>query len=345
MIRRTFTVIGFVGAEGVLVTVISVAVLFLDPPQPRETEWWSLGPSMSAPRGELTAAVAFAGPCPSAACPELERLFAIGGLTGLGTVEDSVDILSPIENRWETGPALPEARHHLAAVGVGQTVYVSGGAAEITGEWAPSRDFWRLVWGEQEWQALEPMPEPRMGHRMVAYRGRIYVIGGDGPSSRVLIFTPREGWSIGSEMPVQRDHLSVVVVGSRIWAIGGRAPESLARVDIYDPEADSWSPGPSLPQATSGAAEGAIGSTILVFGGEEPALFGQVKDVHWQLNSGASSPIWEPAPSPPLTVHGAPAVCFNDAITIVGGASRHGLFSVTAWSDAVQRLDPEHMPC
>jgi hypothetical protein len=58
---------------------------------------------------------------------------------------------------------------------MGQSVYVSGGAAEILGGWTPTRDFWRLEWGEEEWEALEPMPEPRLGHRMVTHEGRIYV--------------------------------------------------------------------------------------------------------------------------------------------------------------------------
>jgi hypothetical protein len=293
------------------------------------------------PRGELAAAVAYAEPCPSLLCPDAERLFVIGGLGGFAKVEDSVSIFDPVRLTWQAGPQLPEARHHLAAVGMGQSVYVSGGAAEILGGWTPTRDFWRLEWGKEEWEPLEPMPEPRLGHRMVTYGGRIYVIGGEGPSSRVLIFTPGQGWTTGAEMPLQRDHLAVVVADARIWAIGGRAPRSLSRVDIYDPATGTWTPGPDLPVATSGAAEAAIGSVIMIFGGEEPALVGRVIRRHWRLDTSSPSPRWEPAPEPPLVVHGAAGVFFRGSLTIVGGASRHGALSVTAWTDAVQRFDIE----
>ena len=47
-------------------------------------------------------------------------------------------------------------------------------------------------------------------------------------------------------MPRPRDHLSVVVANDRIWAIGGRDPRSLARVDIYDPATNTWQAGPDL---------------------------------------------------------------------------------------------------
>jgi hypothetical protein len=66
------------------------------------------------------------------------------------------------------------------------------------------------------------MPEGRWGHRTVSLGGRLFVVGGEGPSSRVLIFSEEEGWSAGAELPVPRDHLAVVVHGGEIWAIGGR---------------------------------------------------------------------------------------------------------------------------
>jgi hypothetical protein len=205
--------------------------------------------------------------------------------------------------------------------------------------WEPTKDLWRLAVGADGWQRLELMPEARWGHRMVVHDGRLYVIGGHGPSSRVLIYTPGRGWDIGAEMPVQRDHLSVVVVGGRIWAIGGRAPRSLARVDIYDPVMDRWQLGPDLPAATSAAAEGVIDGVILILGGEEPELFGRVYDRHWMLDTAAPSPNWGSAPAPPLAVHGADGAVFQGTMVIAGGASRHGVLSVSAWTNTVQRFN------
>jgi Kelch motif len=119
----------------------------------------------------------------------------------------------------------------------------------------------------------------------------------------VLIYTPGKDWSLGAQMPRVRDHLSVVEVGGKLWAIGGRDPNSIARVDIYDPVIDTWVSGPELPHPTSGAAEVVVDGTIYVFGGEEPDfLSGEVKDIHWSLDTRSDAPRWKSALRPPIRV-------------------------------------------
>jgi hypothetical protein len=330
-------VIGAIGAG---------AWLYATPPQPRTIGPWMLGPPMPAARGELATAAGYAESCPSLSCPSAERLYVMGGLSGVFWPEDSVAIYDPNQRVWIAGPPLPAPRHHLAAARLGQDLYVSGGT-DVAGaglgrhDWPPTNSFWRLPAGSDRWEPLTPMIEPRWGHRMVAHNGRLYVIGGRGKSGRVLIFTPGKDWMAGAELSRVRDHLSAVVAGGRIWAIGGRDPNSLTRVDIYDPSADSWQPGPDLPHATSGAAEAVIGDIIFIFGGEEPDfLTGQVNDHHWKLDTGASMPRWEPAPSPLLAVHGTSGAVFQDTIAIAGGASRHGALSVAGWTALLQLLKP-----
>lgn len=315
-----------------------ILLLYASAPRPRAVDGWSLGPPLPSPRGELASAVAHRHPCSEPPCPEAELLYVVGGLAGLGRTQDAVNLYDPARGEWLDGPPLPEPRHHLAAAGLDGAVYVSGGTRGMTRPWAPTADLWRLEAGASSWQVLPAMPEPRWGHRMVAHDRRLYVVGGEGPTSRVLIHTPGGGWTTGAEMPGPRDHLSVVVAQGRIWAIGGRAPESLARVDIYDPAADSWVPGPALPAPTSGAAEGVVDGSILVSGGEEPALGGEVFDRHWVLDPAGSPGRWRAAPPPPLAIHGADGAVFQGTLVIVGGASRHGLLSVTAWTDAFQTL-------
>lgn len=261
--------------------------------------------------------------------------------------QDTVSIYDPVQKRWSAGPPLPGKRHHLAAAGLEQSVYVSGGASDLLMPWVPQDNFWRLDAETGSWRSLASMPEPRWGHRMVAHEGRLYVIGGRGPSSRVLIFNPAEGdpaqgWSMGAEMPVQRDHLSVVVAHGQIWAIGGRDPRSLSRVDIYDPVADRWMPGPTLPPPVSGAAEGVVNDVILIYGGEEPDRWnGEVYDRHWMLDLRVQPLAWKPTPPPPLPVHGANGAVFQNTLVIFGGATRHGLRSTASWIDAAQWLNPE----
>lgn len=332
--------IGVLALAAVVLMGAMVAWLYATAPGPGEAKGWSLGEPLPSARGELATAVAHARPCPEPPCPDAERLYVVGGLSGLGRAQDEVASYDPTAGRWSAEPRLPAPRHHLAAAGLDEALYVSGGTADRGRPWTPESDLWRLDSGSDAWERLAPMPEPRWGHRMVVHDGRLYVVGGQGPTSRVLIYTPGDGWRTGAEMPVQRDHLSAVVADGRIWTIGGRAPGSLVRVDLYDPEADRWEPGPDLPEPTSGAAEGVLDGVILIFGGEEPGLFrGEVFDRHWILDTGRPAPGWRPAPPPPAAVHGADGTVFQGTLVIAGGATRHGFLSVTAWTDAVQWLD------
>lgn len=367
LLSRAVGLLGRVFVVGLVAASAVVAWLYLTAPEPSAAGGWDLEAPLPDPRGELATAVAHAAPCPMPPCPNVERLFVVGGLAGLGRAQDRVESYDPTLGLWSVGPPLPGPRHHLGAAGLGQALYVSGGAAEALGGWTPTQDFWRLGVDGDEWERLEPMPEGRWGHRMVAHDDRLWVVGGHGPTSQVLIYTPGEGWERGAEMPVPRHHLSVVVVDGRIWAMGGRIPESLARVDIYDPEAGEWRPGPALPASTSGAAEGVVDGVVLVYGGEEARLLGGgVYDRHWMLDTrrGPREPgvevdpetetepqpgmeatwttdDWAPAPPPPLAVHGADGAVFQGRMVIVGGAGRHGMLSVTSWTDAFQRLEED----
>jgi hypothetical protein len=281
----------FILILAIVATAGGVAWLLASQPQPRFAAGWTLGPPLPAPRGELAVALGYAQACRTPPCRDAERLYALGGLSGLFEPEVSVTIYDPNQKAWTIGPSLPAPRHHFAAVVLGDELYVSGGT-DIAGArlghqyWPPMNNFWRLAPGADRWQALSPMVEPRWGHRMVAHQGRLYVVGGRGRSGRILIYTPGKEWSTGPEMPRPRDHLSVVVAGGKLWAIGGRDPHSLTRVDIYDLATGNWQSGPDLPRATSGAAEAVLDGVIFIFGGEEPDfLTGQVNDRHWKLDT------------------------------------------------------------
>jgi hypothetical protein len=148
------------------------------------------------------------------------------------------------------------------------------------------------------------MPEGRLGHDLVAVDGRLYVVGGDGPGSDVLVYEPGRGWERGAALGSRPDHIRAVVLDGEVWAIGGRIDDLTSAVSIYDPEADAWRDGPELPFGMSAMAVGVLDGAIHVVGGEDPDLLGgRVHDRHVVLAPGAEA--WEPAPEPLLPVHGA----------------------------------------
>lgn len=324
-------------AFGVLVLSLLALIvgLLATNPGPEPSPRWLEIAEMPFPRGEVGTAIIDGDETTEGA------IHIVGGFEGLASASDRTSIYRTGSNTWDEGPRLPAPRHHPGAAALHADVHVTGGAVSARG-WTGHDDHWILRDGEGAWEELAPLPEPRAAHRMVAYEDRLYVIGGHGPSSRVLIWHPDEGWSTGAEMPEPRHHLAAVAHDGEIWAIGGRTEddETLRRVDVYDPDADAWRDGPDLPDPTSAAVEGVIGDRIHLAGGEDPALVGGgTFDHHFVLDPEGGE--WEIAEGPPLAVHGAAGGTVDGELYVIGGAARQGLLSALAWTGFGASYDPE----
>jgi N-acetylneuraminic acid mutarotase len=299
-------------------------------PSPRPAPAWQLLAEMPNPRGETASAVLDG------------KVYVAGGYTGLDfTTTDLVSIYDPATDTWRAGPPLPEPRNHAAAATLGGVLYLSGGTS-------PEGQLTDTLWAidvEGTWRNLPSLPGPRSAHRMVPLGGKLYVVGGVGGRTsgagalgRVLVFDPTTAsWSELDGMPVNRDHVGAVVVGDRIWAIGGRSTgRNWTDVDILDPKTGDWQSGPRLPEATSGAAEAILDGVIYLSGGEDP---GQrtIVDRHWLLDTaGGASAQWQPLPAPPLAVHGVPGIAIDGRFLVIAGSTRSGRDSATAWTGATQ---------
>ncbi|HVL33928.1 MAG TPA: kelch repeat-containing protein, partial [Actinomycetota bacterium] len=225
---------------------------------------------------------------------------------------------------------------------VAGSVYVSGGS-ERTTRWTPERNFWMLAPNAPRWERLPDMPEGRMGHQMVAVAGKVYVVGGRGGGNVLIYDIGARAWSTGAEIPVARDHLGVAVLGTKVFAIGGRDTDLLRRVDVYDTVSDAWSEGPALPVPMSAMATGATmvpDRAIHVVGGEEPATVGgYVLDRHFRLD--ADGVEWVADPLPILPTHGSAAVVIDGRLYITGGARRQGALSPLGWTGRTETYAPD----
>lgn len=185
---------------------------------------------------------------------------------------------------------LPEPVASFGAVGLDGWLYVYGGHVSMTHRYstsAVSGRFSRVRLTGGAWETLPPGP-PAQGLNLAAHGGRIYRVGGmqpqnppgQPPDTRSLAdvsrFDPSRGqWEALPPLPAPRSSHDVVVVGNRLFVIGGwnmrgadAATEWPATMEVLDLAAadPKWT---SLPQPFKRRAfvAAAHDETIYVVGG------------------------------------------------------------------------------
>lgn len=116
------------------------------------------------------------------------------------------------------------------------------------------------------WEELPRLPIPTAEMGVIECGGKVHVIGGYARQSVNSdfhqVYDPKaRTWSMMAPYPYPCNHLSLVVIGRRIYSFGGfieqnRCPHS--RCFVYDLDTDSWEPLPNLLRP-----RGAISAVVL----------------------------------------------------------------------------------
>lgn len=180
---------------------------------------------------------------------------------------------SDLSVTWQRGPAMPNRRTQTTAVALDGRLYVIGGIVD-----SDERILAVYTPDESTWQSAAPPPKPINHTSAVAYDNRIHVFGGysgsflaSSPLDAHWRYDPKTNqWSEATALPTARGALVAVVVGDRIYTIGGATDEgTTGTVEVYDPSEDSWRSAPSMPTAREHLAAGAINGDIYVAGGRQ----------------------------------------------------------------------------
>lgn len=149
------------------------------------------------------------------------------------------------------------------------------------------------------WSERRPMPLASHHVALVEHRGKIYAFGGftfpeAGPPGWVPVDTAwqydptADAWRALAPMPSQRGAAAAVVVGDRIFVVGGaglhpgsaetaivpgRPHRSVSTVEEYDPATNTWRARAAMPTARNHHAIGAAGGRIYAIGGRVGAAF------------------------------------------------------------------------
>ena len=195
------------------------------------TNTWRRLPDLPTPRNRLRA-VACAG-----------RIWMIGGMQATDeglTDRPTVESYDPARGTWRTEPSLNHARHgHAAVVLDGRILVLGGSDGDGTGEILDPDDG--------AWREGAAVGRHLLFHEAAALEDRVFVFGSrDDPPIPLDAYDPRaDRWERVEEHSISRHRLASVVLGSRVFLLGGEnnvgAPHVLGDVASYDARSAAWS--------------------------------------------------------------------------------------------------------
>ena len=223
---------------------------------------WSSRAALPTARQEMASAVV------------ANRIYTPGGFNSGGQASTVLEIYDVATDRWSTGPALTEARHHPGATAAAGIVYVMAVTPQ-TARPVP------LCLPSIQRRNSGPQGS-RCWHRVVhscvvEHSGKIYAIGGvrNGAAATTNeAYDPATNtWAALAPMPTAREHLAAAAIGDRIYVVGGRAPSNTPALEAYAPATNTWERLPDMPTSRGGLAAAALNGKLYVFGGEIPGVF------------------------------------------------------------------------
>jgi len=213
------------------------------------------------------------------------KIYVIGGDNDpLGWIVGTSNyIYDPVIDQWTSGTPIPFKQGNAASVVANNKIYIFGGYTpeyhpqlplDFNQAYDPTTDSWLT----SEWGQLAPLPTPRRHLAAAVVDNKIYVIGGEiipSPNNAVPVginemYNPStDTWTTKASMPTPRSGLSLAVLNSEIYAIGGvdQNHQISNTVEKYNPETDSWEEVESMPTARGWLATEVVSETIYAIGG------------------------------------------------------------------------------
>ena len=186
------------------------------------------------------------------------------------------------------------------------------------------------------WTRKADMPTVTVPIDATVVDGKIYVIGGEGIGSRVIMYDPAsDTWTQKADMPTRRFMHATCVVDGKIYAIGGSALWDYIgekTVEEYDPVTDTWT-------RKADMLFGAWGLRTIVVNGKIYALGGRpnLQARPWVQEYNPATDTWTRKADMPISTSSMATVALGDKIIVIGG----WLISTQNPYTAIQMYDTE----
>lgn len=239
---------------------------------------------------------------------------------------------------WSTFPELNTPRTEVSAAQAGGRLYVAGGfiadgsASAVLEAIDPASD--------DEWQDLDPLPEPLHHTALVAASDDLYLIGGYGAdgaaSDRAWRKRPGTGWERLPDLPEARGAHAAALVGDRIHVVGGATsfggnPELVSSHHVLDTGTAQWSEASPLPAPRDHLAAASPEGSLYVLAGRSLSL-DSVTDVTQVFEPGTGD--WTAAGSMTTARGGFAAAAWRGMVVVAGGEISAGTIA------EVEAFDP-----
>lgn len=229
----------------------------------------------------------------------------------------------PVLDMGFSGPYLPgerapQALTEVAAVPVGERIYLLGGL--VAGGGTHRVEIYDPV--RSTWSRGPDLPAEAPTHHLAVavFQQQIYVLGGYtdlsfAPSAITLRLDPtRATWSRLRDQPLARGAATAQALGSRIYVVGGAGlGQVLSALWSYDPAADTWQVQAAMPLAREHLASCADGVRMLVVGGRASVNLRTAQIYE------ADRDRWTMAPDLPTARGGLAAATLDRRCYVVGG--------------------------
>lgn len=173
------------------------------------------------------------------------------------------------------------------------------------------------------WITLPSMPTARQEVAVASLDGRVFVLGGFGPTAEpmttVEVYDPSTStWESRAPLPVPTHHAAAAVVGHRLFIVGGFTGgrvswTALDDVYEYDVARNTWTPRASLPLARGGLAVAVLAGRLHALGGSAD----RVTNAHDVYDPATDR--WTTANPMPTARDHLAAVVFHERIWAIGG--------------------------
>lgn len=237
---------------------------------------------------------------------------------------------APTGEKWRTEPRSPLSRTEMSGVAVNGIILTLAGqppGGDVLGYDPRRRTYWRET----------KLPVAVDHSLVVAYRGRVYVVGGflkpahgelgGRPTAKAWRYDlSTHGWTELPSMHHARGALIGGVIHGRIYAVsGGANPFPVDRtpyrsVEVFDIATGRWTEGPPIPISRHHAASAVLFGKLYAVGGERTGDYSLASVERLDPATGR----WQDLPPLPLGVGDPRAVAVAGRVLAIGGQDETG---------------------